>query len=61
MQLNYLVYRSIPDASRFYLSSSGYNDELIWAALWLYSATEQRKYLFLAQVNQLTTCIKQQK
>jgi hypothetical protein len=36
----------------FYLFSSfnGYNDELVWAALWLYKATGESRYLDYAQV-----------
>ncbi len=32
-------------ANGFYSSFSGYNDELAWAATWLYKATEDEKYL----------------
>ena len=39
-----LYHLSIPAAVKFYKSSS-YKDELCWAALWLYRATNQRKYL----------------
>ncbi|KAK2631421.1 hypothetical protein EUGRSUZ_L02930 [Eucalyptus grandis] len=35
---------SIPGAKKFY-SSSGYEDELRWAAAWLYRATGERQYL----------------
>ncbi|XP_008792937.3 endoglucanase 15-like [Phoenix dactylifera] len=35
---------SIPVAGQFY-SSSGYEDELLWAAAWLYQATGDRAYL----------------
>ena len=29
----------------FYVSSSGYGDELAWAAIWLYRATQNVSYL----------------
>ncbi|XP_031400022.1 endoglucanase 2-like isoform X2 [Punica granatum] len=35
---------SIPQLQQFY-NSSGYGDELLWAASWLYLATEDRSYL----------------
>uniref|UniRef100_A0A7N0U7G4 Endoglucanase n=1 Tax=Kalanchoe fedtschenkoi TaxID=63787 RepID=A0A7N0U7G4_KALFE len=35
---------SIQQAGQFY-SSSGYEDELVWAAAWLYRATKDEKYL----------------
>ncbi|CAA2934837.1 endoglucanase 14-like [Olea europaea var. sylvestris] len=35
---------SIPPAGKFY-SSSGYEDELLWAALWLERATGEKRYL----------------
>jgi endoglucanase len=35
----------ITDASGFYNSWSGYNDELVWSAIWLYRATGEQKYL----------------
>ncbi|XP_069943511.1 uncharacterized protein [Cherax quadricarinatus] len=36
---------SIPDAAAYYQSFSGYYDELLWAALWLYRATDDATYL----------------
>ncbi|CAI5459880.1 unnamed protein product [Closterium sp. Yama58-4] len=36
---------SIPSASAFYNSYSGFNDELLWAAVWLYRATRESRYL----------------
>jgi endoglucanase len=36
---------SIPDAKQFYESKSGYNDEMVWGAIWLYKATGDVKYL----------------
>ena len=36
---------SITDADKFYKSYSGYNDELVWGAIWLYKATRKQKYL----------------
>ncbi len=35
----------ITDAANFYRSWSGYNDELVWGALWLYRATNDVAYL----------------
>ncbi len=39
----------ITDASSFYNSWSGFNDELVWGAIWLYRATNQASYLTKAQ------------
>jgi endoglucanase len=39
----------ITDAAAFYNSWSGYNDELVWGALWLYRATGDSAYLTKAQ------------
>ena len=39
----------ITDASGFYRSWSGYNDELVWGALWLYQATGDEAYLNKAE------------
>ncbi|CAH8352118.1 unnamed protein product [Eruca vesicaria subsp. sativa] len=36
----------------FYCSHSGYNDELLWAAAWLYKATGENKYLSYVISNQ---------
>ncbi|XP_024377257.1 endoglucanase 11 [Physcomitrium patens] len=36
---------SIPIAQNYYKSWSGYYDELLWAALWLYDATNETRYL----------------
>lgn len=36
---------SITDAKNYYNSYSGYNDELVWGALWLYKATGNTVYL----------------
>lgn len=36
---------SITDAGSYYNSYSGYQDELVWGALWLYLATEDQDYL----------------
>jgi endoglucanase len=36
---------SIKDAQSFYNSWSGYQDELTWAAIWLYLATDEQAYL----------------
>ncbi len=40
---------SIPDAASFYNSYSGYFDELVWAAAWLYRATGEASYLNKAE------------
>merc|ERR1711962_1116035 len=40
--------QSIPDAAKFY-SSSNFEDELIWAAAWLYRATNDTNYLTKAE------------
>jgi hypothetical protein len=40
---------SIPDAAAFYKSFSGYQDELVWGALWLYKATKDPAYLQKAE------------
>jgi len=39
----------IRDASGFYNSWSGFNDELVWGAIWLYRATNDPAYLTKAQ------------
>ncbi|GHO62495.1 hypothetical protein KSC_013870 [Ktedonobacter sp. SOSP1-52] len=39
----------ITAASSFYTSYSGYNDELVWGALWLYLATNDSSYLTKAE------------
>ncbi|UII27898.1 glycoside hydrolase family 9 protein [Fulvivirga maritima] len=36
---------SITDAAGYYRSFSGYNDELVWGAIWLYKATGDQAYL----------------
>jgi endoglucanase len=36
---------SIPIARSYYRSWSGYHDELLWAALWLFDATNETQYL----------------
>jgi len=40
---------SITDASSFYKSWSGYNDELVWSAAWLYKATGDEDFLQQAE------------
>jgi len=40
---------SITGAADFYRSWNGYNDELVWAALWLHKATGESDYLTKAQ------------
>jgi endoglucanase len=39
----------ITDARNFYNSWSGFNDELVWGAIWLYRATNDPAYLTKAQ------------
>jgi endoglucanase len=41
--------KCITGASGFYTSFSGYWDELVWGALWLYKATGDGSYLTKAQ------------
>jgi len=36
---------SIEEVKGYYPSWSGYKDELLWAALWLYKATNKEHYL----------------
>ncbi|GAU25056.1 hypothetical protein TSUD_257500, partial [Trifolium subterraneum] len=36
---------SVRVAKGYYTSVSGYKDELLWAAIWLYKATEKEEYL----------------
>jgi endoglucanase len=40
---------SIPDAANYYKSWSGYNDEIVWAAAWLYRATGEQPFLARAE------------
>lgn len=40
---------SIRDATDFYPSTSGFKDELLWAAAWLYKATGETVYLTKAK------------
>jgi len=42
-------HESIPNAASFYRSFSGYKDELVWAAIWLYKATGEEEYKTKAQ------------
>jgi endoglucanase len=57
----------ITDAAGFYNSWSGYNDELVWGAIWLYRATNESAFLDKAQSyyanlsNQQQTTIKSYK
>ncbi|HET7809630.1 MAG TPA: glycoside hydrolase family 9 protein [Steroidobacteraceae bacterium] len=39
----------ITDAAGYYQSWSGYNDELVWGAIWLYRATNEQAFLDKAQ------------
>src|SRR5688572_30878033 len=39
----------ITDAAGYYQSWSGYNDELVWGAVWLYRATNEQAFLDKAQ------------
>lgn len=36
---------SVGVVKRYYASVSGYMDELLWGALWLYKATDKEEYL----------------
>lgn len=36
---------SVGTVKNYYASVSGYKDELLWAALWLYEATDNKQYL----------------
>jgi len=40
---------SVPEAATYYNSWSGYQDELVWAAAWLYKATGDQSYLTRAE------------
>ena len=40
---------AITDAGSYYQSYSGYNDELVWGAIWLYRATGNATYLAKAE------------
>lgn len=40
---------AITDAASYYKSWSGYNDELVWGAIWLYIATADTQYLAKAE------------
>ena len=40
---------SIPNAGKFYKSFSGFEDELVWGAAWLYRATKESSYLLKAE------------
>lgn len=40
---------SIPEVRDFYKSWSGYMDELVWSAAWLYKATKEGKYFQYAK------------
>lgn len=44
-----LYHEAITDVTDFYKSWSGYHDELVWAAIWLYLATRNKAYLDLAE------------
>ncbi len=41
---------SITDAAAFYRSFNGYNDELVWGAIWMYRATNNPEYLAKAEL-----------
>ena len=57
----------ITDAAAFYNSWSGFNDELVWGAIWMYRATSEQAFLDKAQSyyanlsNQQQTTIKSYK
>ncbi|XP_006653871.1 endoglucanase 13 [Oryza brachyantha] len=42
---------SLQSAKKFYPSASGYEDELLWAAAWLYEATGDEQYLHYVSQN----------
>jgi hypothetical protein len=44
-----MYHEAITDVADFYKSWSGYQDELTWAALWLYIATKEPSYLAYAE------------
>ncbi|MGD9200766.1 MAG: glycoside hydrolase family 9 protein [Chitinispirillia bacterium] len=44
-----VYHESITDATTFYRSWSGYHDELVWGAIWLYMATDDKSYLDKAE------------
>jgi len=44
-----LYHEAITDVTDFYKSWSGYEDELVWAAIWLYIATKEAAYLEKAE------------
>ncbi|HJO92782.1 MAG TPA: glycoside hydrolase family 48 protein [Victivallales bacterium] len=44
-----LYHESISEIASFYKSWSGYNDELVWGAAWLYKATGDTSYLNKAE------------
>jgi endoglucanase len=46
-----LYHEAITDVTDFYKSWSGYEDELIWGALWLYIATKDASYLTKAEAS----------
>jgi len=48
-QYRKVYHESITDAAEFYKSWSGYGDELIWGAAWLYRATNDTTYKTLAE------------
>lgn len=50
----------ITDAANFYRSWSGYNDELVWGAIWLYRATGDASYLAKAEAEYVNLANEQQ-
>jgi endoglucanase len=44
-----MYHECITDATAFYRSWSGYADELVWGAIWLYRATSESSYLARAE------------
>lgn len=51
----------ITDAQTFYKSWSGYKDELVWGAIWLYRATNDNSYLDKAELYYLDLSTEPQK
>ena len=51
---------AIPGAKAFYNSWSGYNDELVWGALWLHMATKDAAYLAKAEAGYANLSVENQ-
>lgn len=55
-----MYHLAITDATNFYKSWSGFDDELVWGALWLYMATNDKTYLTKAESNYAKLPLEQQ-